>query len=102
MFQHATKYNTQMTNILLIFFNIEIRNKQIIEEKDKSIHNLQGVLEKEQKFKAKLQVKKHENNEVLIKLELAKHNINIMEKHNKDLQKIKVEKDYLQATFDTY
>lgn len=71
MFQRATKYNTQMTNILFIFFNLEIRNKQIIEEKDISIHNLQGVLEKEQKLKTKLQVKKHENNEVLTKLELA-------------------------------
>jgi hypothetical protein len=31
-----------MTNILLKFSNLEIKSKQIIEEKDKSIHNLQG------------------------------------------------------------
>jgi hypothetical protein len=43
-----------MTNILLIFFDLEIKNKQIIEEKDRSVQNLQGALEKEQKLKAKL------------------------------------------------
>jgi hypothetical protein len=53
-----------MTNILLILSNLEIKNNQII-EKDKSIQNLHKVLEKEQKHKAKLQFKKHENNEVL-------------------------------------
>jgi hypothetical protein len=36
-----------MTNILLRLFDLEIKNKQIIEEKDKSIQNLQGALEKE-------------------------------------------------------
>jgi hypothetical protein len=54
-----------MTNILLIFFNLEIRNKQLLEE-DISIQNLQGVLEKEKKFKAKFQVRKNGNNEVLV------------------------------------
>ncbi len=54
MFKHAAKYNLQMTNILLIFFDLEIKNKQIIEEKDRSVQNLQGALEKEQKLKAKL------------------------------------------------
>jgi hypothetical protein len=43
-----------MTNILLRLFNLEIMNKQIIEEKGRSIQNLQGTLEKEQKLKAKL------------------------------------------------
>jgi hypothetical protein len=43
-----------MTNILFRFSNLEIRNKQIIEEMDRFIQNLQGVLEKEQKLKAKL------------------------------------------------
>jgi hypothetical protein len=27
MFQHATKYNTQMTNILLRFFDLEIKKQ---------------------------------------------------------------------------
>jgi hypothetical protein len=62
MFPQTTKYNTQMTNILLRFFNLEIKNKQIIEEKDKYVQNLQGVLEKE------LQMKQDENNEVLVEL----------------------------------
>ncbi len=47
MFQHATEYNVQMANILLRLSNMEIKNKQIIEEKDRFIQNLQGVLEKE-------------------------------------------------------
>jgi hypothetical protein len=34
MFQHATKYNIQMTNILFRLFELEIKNKKIIEEKD--------------------------------------------------------------------
>jgi hypothetical protein len=38
--------------ILLRLFDLKIKNKHIIEEKDKSIQNLQGALEKEQKFKA--------------------------------------------------
>jgi hypothetical protein len=36
-----------MTNILLRLSDLEIKNKQIIEEKDKSNQNLQGALEKE-------------------------------------------------------
>jgi hypothetical protein len=36
-----------MTNILLRFFDLEIKNKQIIEENDRFVQNLQGVLEKE-------------------------------------------------------
>jgi hypothetical protein len=54
MFQQATYYNVKMTNILLKLSDMEIKNKQIIEEKDKSIHNLQGALEKEQKLKEQL------------------------------------------------
>jgi hypothetical protein len=68
MFQQTTKYNTQMTNIMLIFFDLEIKNKQITQEKDRFVQNLQRALEKEQKLKVELQVKKHENNEVLIEL----------------------------------
>jgi hypothetical protein len=41
-----------MTNILLRLFDVEIKNKQIIEEKDIYVQNLQRALEKEQKFKA--------------------------------------------------
>ncbi len=67
---------------------------QIIKEKDKSIHNLQWALEKEQKFKAKLQDRNNENSHILVELETTRHKIN-MEKHNKDLENIKVEKDSL-------
>ncbi len=52
MFQQVVKYNVHMTNILLGLSNIDIKNKQIIEEKDIFIQNLQGDLEKEQKLKA--------------------------------------------------
>ncbi len=52
MFQHIAKYSVQMTNILFRLLDLEIRNKQIIKEKNRYIQNLQGVLEKEQKFKA--------------------------------------------------
>jgi hypothetical protein len=55
-------------------------------------------LEKEQKFKTKLHVRKNENSEVLIELKIIKQNINNMEKHNKDLEIIKVDKDSLHAT----
>ncbi len=54
MFQQVAKYNVQMTNILFRFFNLEIKNKQIIEKKDKYVQNLQGALEKERKLKVKL------------------------------------------------
>jgi hypothetical protein len=43
-----------MTNILLKLFVLEIRNEQIIEEKDRFVQNLQGGLEKEQKLEAEL------------------------------------------------
>ncbi len=55
MFKHVAKYNVQMTYILLKLSDLEIKNKQIIEEKDRFIQNLQGALEKEQKFKVELQ-----------------------------------------------
>ncbi len=54
-----------MTNILFRLSDLEIKNKQIIEEKDISIQNLQGALEKEQKLKAELQDKNGENNQIL-------------------------------------
>jgi hypothetical protein len=57
-----------MINILLKLFDLEIKIKQIIKEKDRSIQNLQRALEKEQKFKVELQVKKNENNEILAEL----------------------------------
>jgi hypothetical protein len=40
MFQQVVKYNVHMTNILLGLSNIDIKNKQIIEEKDIFIQNL--------------------------------------------------------------
>jgi hypothetical protein len=51
LFQHAIEYNVQMTNIFLRLFDSEIKNKHIIEEKDRYVQKLQGALE-EQKFKA--------------------------------------------------
>jgi hypothetical protein len=57
-----------MINILLKLFDLEIKFKQIIKEKDRSIQNLQRALEKEQKFKVELQVKKNENSEILAEL----------------------------------
>jgi hypothetical protein len=56
-----------MTNILLNLFDLEIKNEQIIEEKDRFVQNLQGALEKEQKLKAKLQDRNSENSQVLAK-----------------------------------
>ncbi len=47
MFQQVAEYNVQMKNILLRLSNMEIKNKQIIKEKNKSIKNLDGTLEKE-------------------------------------------------------
>ncbi len=57
-----------MTNMLLRLSDLEIKSKQIIGEKDRSVQNLQRALEQEQKFKAKLQVRKNENSEVLAEL----------------------------------
>jgi hypothetical protein len=57
-----------MTNILLRLSNPEIKDEQIIEKKDKFVQNLQGALEKEQKFKVELQDRNNENNKVLAKL----------------------------------
>jgi len=48
--------------------------------------------------KKNYRLKKNDNNEVLAKLQTTKQNINNMEKHNKDLEKIKVNKDSLKAT----
>jgi hypothetical protein len=53
MFQHVAKYSVQMINILLKLFDLEIKNKQII-EKDRYVQNPHEALEKEQKLKAKL------------------------------------------------
>jgi hypothetical protein len=52
-------------------------------------------LEKEQNFKVELQVRKNENNEVLVELQTTKYNINNMEKHNKDLENIIMDRDSL-------
>jgi hypothetical protein len=42
--------------------------------------------------------KNNENNQVLIELQVTKQKINNMEKQNKDLENIIIEKDFLQAT----
>jgi hypothetical protein len=57
-----------MTNILFILFDLEIKNKHITNEKDRYVQNLLRTLEKEQKFKAKLQDKNIENNQALAEL----------------------------------
>ncbi len=57
---------------------------------------MQGALEQEQKLKTKLQVRKNENSEVLAKLQTTGQKINNMEKHNKDLDNIRVKKDSFQ------
>ncbi len=82
-----------MTNILLRLFDLEIKNEQTIKQKDRSIQNLQGALEKEQKLKVELQDKNNENIQVLAKLQVAKQKIN-----NMDLEYIKIERDSLQIT----
>ncbi len=40
MFKQATTYSVQMTNILFKLFNLEIKNKDIIMEKDRFVQNL--------------------------------------------------------------
>ncbi len=82
MFQHVVEYNVQMTNILLGIYDMEIKNKQIIEGKDRFAYNLQGALEKGQNFKAELQNKNSENNKVLIEFQTTKQKINNMERVN--------------------
>jgi hypothetical protein len=57
-----------MINILFRLSNLEIKNKQIIKEKDKCVQNLQRALEKEQKLQAKLKDKNIKNSQVLAKL----------------------------------
>jgi hypothetical protein len=39
MLKFAMKYNVQMTNIFLELSNLEIHNKQIIEEKNRYVQN---------------------------------------------------------------
>ncbi len=58
---------------------------------------MQGVLEKEQKLKEKLQSRNNENSLILAKLQATKYKINNMEKHSKDLENIRVEMDSLHA-----
>ncbi len=98
MFQHVAEYNTQMTNILFRLFDLEIRNKHTMKEKEKFVQNLQGILENELKLITKLQVKQNENNEILAQLQIIRQKINNMEKHNKDLEKNIAKKDSLQIT----
>jgi hypothetical protein len=47
MFQQVIEYSVQMKNILLKLSDLEIKNNQIMEEKDRSVQNLHGALEKE-------------------------------------------------------
>ncbi len=98
MFQQAIEYNVQVVNILFRVFNLEIMNKQIIDEKDRSIQNLQGALEKEQKLKAELQDRNNENNKILAELQATKQKINNMEMHSNNLENIRIKRDSLHAT----
>ncbi len=80
-----------MTNILVKLFDLEIKNKHIIEEKDRFVQNLQGALEKKhQKLKVELQDKNNKNSQVFIELYGARQQMNNMEKQNKDLENIKM------------
>ncbi len=88
-----------MTNILLRLSDLEIKNKQIIEEKDKSNQNLQGALEKEQKFKVDLHDRNNENSKVLVELKPVGQKIDNIQKQIKDLENIRMERDSLQAIF---
>jgi chromosome segregation ATPase len=54
-------------------------------------------LEREQKLKVKLQDRNSDNSQVLAELQVARQKINNMEKH-KDLENIRMERDYLHAT----
>ncbi len=96
MFQHVIEYSVHMTNILLRLSDLEIKNKHIIEEKDIFVQNLQGALEKEQKFKEKLQDKNSENSHVLVEFHATRQKINNMEKQKKYLENIRIERDSLQ------
>ncbi len=100
MFQQVAKYNVQMTNILLRLFDLEIKNKKII-EKGRLVQNLQRTLEKEQKLKAKLQDRNNENIQILTEFQATKQNINNMEKQSKDLENIRIERDSLHAIKET-
>ncbi len=97
MFQQVVEYDVQMTNILLRLFDLEITKQVDYRGKD-YVQNLQGVLEKEQKFKAELQDRKSDNSQVLAELQVARQKINNMEKQSKDLKNIILERDSLQAT----
>ncbi len=72
-----------MTNILFKLFDLEIKNKHIVEEKEKYFQDLQAALEKEQKLKVEMQDKNNENNQVLAELQVTKQKINNMEKESK-------------------
>ncbi len=103
MFQQAVEQNVQMTNILFIIANMEIKNKHIIDEKDKFVQHMQGALKKEYKFTTKLQDKNNENNQVLVELQVVKQNINNMEKQNKDMENVVTKRNSLQVTLkETY
>ncbi len=87
MFQQATYYSVQMTNILIRFSDLEISNKQVIEEKDKFIYNLQGGFQERVEIRSKVTGQE---------LQKIRQKINNMEKHDKDLENIIVERDFLQ------
>ncbi len=80
-----------MTNILFILSDLEIKNKQVIEEKDRSVQILQGTLEKQQNLKVKLYDMNSENSQILTEFQATIQKINNMEN-------IRIERDSLQVT----
>ncbi len=80
-----------MTNILFILFDLEIKNKQVIDEKDRSVQILQGTLEKQQNLKVKLYDMNSENSQILTEFQATIQKINNMEN-------IRIERDSLQVT----
>ncbi len=52
-------------------------------------------MEKDNKLKVELYMTQDENNEVWAKLQTTRQKVNDMEKHNKDLENIRVERDSL-------
>jgi hypothetical protein len=67
-----------MLNILFKLYHLKIKNKHIIEEKDRFVEKLQGALE-EQKLKVELLDRNNEINQILVELYASRHKINNME-----------------------
>ncbi len=58
---------------------------------------MQGALEKDQRLKTKLRDKNSEDKRILAELQVVRQKINNMEKQNKDMGNVKIERDFLLA-----